>query len=140
MHPAKRTALLKLLATLTRARLVSNSMARCVLMSSILEPRNSTQFLMRPFFLFASFAGHPFSRFLSAPFRPFLPLFCRAKGTAQSLERGGSRMDLSTKFGKEIPSRNLHEKKVSSFEDSFFIRSDSSGWSLVRCLTRTRTR
>ena len=39
-------------------------------------------------------------------------LFCRAKGTAQSLERGSLRMDLSTKFGKEIPSRNLREKKV----------------------------
>ena len=38
-------------------------------------------------------------------------LFCRAKGTVQSLERGSFRMPLSTKFGKEIPSRNLREKK-----------------------------
>ena len=38
-------------------------------------------------------------------------LFCRAKGAAQSLERGNSGMDLSTKFGKEIPSRNLREKR-----------------------------
>ena len=29
----------------------------------------------------------------------------------QSLERGSSGMDLSTKFGKEIPSRNLREKR-----------------------------
>ena len=31
----------------------------------------------------------------------------------QSLESGSSGMDLSTKFEKEIPSRNLREKKVS---------------------------
>ena len=37
-------------------------------------------------------------------------LFCRANCTAQSLEGGRFRMDLSTKFGKEIPSRNLREK------------------------------
>ena len=52
----------------------------------------------------------------SAPFRPFIrfnqcALFCRARGTAQSLERGSFRMDLSTKFGKESPSRNLREKR-----------------------------
>ena len=46
---------------------------------------------------------------------PFSPpsksaLFCRVRGTAHSLERGSVRMDLSTKFGKEIPSRNLREK------------------------------
>ena len=44
------------------------------------------------------------------PFRPVSALFCRAKGTAQILERGSFRMHLSTKFGKEIPSRNLREK------------------------------
>ena len=38
-------------------------------------------------------------------------LFCRAKGTAQSLERGSSGKDLSTDFEKEIPSRNLREKR-----------------------------
>ena len=38
-------------------------------------------------------------------------LFCRAKGTTRSLERGSFRMDLSTNFGKEIPSRNLREKR-----------------------------
>ena len=69
----------------------------------------------RPFFLFALFAGgQPFPPLFSAPFRPFFPLesalSCREKGTAQSLERGSSRMDLSTKFGKEILSRNLLEK------------------------------
>ena len=42
-------------------------------------------------------------------------LFCRAKGTAQSLERGSFRMDLSTKFGKELPSRNLPDFLVSNF-------------------------
>ena len=41
-------------------------------------------------------------------------LFCRAKGTAQSLKRGRSGMDLPPKFGKEIPSRTLRKKKVSS--------------------------
>ena len=69
-----------------------------------------------PFFLFAPFAGHPFSAFFPAPFSPFSPplksaLFCRARGTAQSLERGSSRIDLSTNFRKEIPSRNLREKR-----------------------------
>ena len=43
-------------------------------------------------------------RFVSAP------LFCRAKGTVQSLEKGSFRMELSAKLGKEIPSRNLREK------------------------------
>ena len=38
-------------------------------------------------------------------------LFCRARGAAQSSERGNFRMDLSTKFGKEIPSRNLPKKR-----------------------------
>ena len=51
----------------------------------------------------------PFSRYLFAPF--FSPsksaLFCRAKCTAQSSERGRFRKNMSTKFGKEIPSRNL---------------------------------
>ena len=70
----------------------------------------------RPFFLFAPFAGHPSSSPFLSTFSPFFPpsksaLFCRAKGTAQSLERGSSGMDLSTKFGKEIPSRNLRKKR-----------------------------
>ena len=38
-------------------------------------------------------------------------LFSRAKGTAQSLERISFRLDLCTKLGKEIPSRNLREKR-----------------------------
>ena len=46
----------------------------------------------------------PFSRHIFALFSPSKSaLFCRAKCTAQSLERGRSGMDLSTKFGKEIP-------------------------------------
>ena len=50
----------------------------------------------------------PFSRYLSAPFSPSKSaLFCRANCTAQSLERGRFRMDLSADFGKEIPSRNM---------------------------------
>ena len=54
----------------------------------------------------------PFSRHLCALFSASKSaLFCRAKGTAQSLERGSLRMDLSTKFGKEIPSRNLRKKR-----------------------------
>ena len=57
----------------------------------------------------------PLPLIFSALFRPFFPskraLFCRANGTAHSLERGGYRMDLCTKFGKEIPSRNLREKR-----------------------------
>ena len=57
----------------------------------------------------------PFSRYLFALFSPSTSaLFCRAKCTAQSLERGRSRMDLSTKFGKEIPSRNPREKRSES--------------------------
>ena len=54
----------------------------------------------------------PFSRHIFALFFPSKSvLFCRAKGTVQSLERGSSGMHLSTKFGKEIPSRNLREKR-----------------------------
>ena len=56
----------------------------------------------------------PLFLLLSAPFALFSlsksALFCRVKGTAQSLERGSFSMDLSTKSGKEIPSRNLREK------------------------------
>ena len=57
-----------------------------------------------------------FSRALVSIFCPLCwppsksALFCRAKGTAQILEMGTFRMDLSTKFGKEIPSRNLREE------------------------------
>ena len=53
----------------------------------------------------------------SEAFRPFLPcenaLFCRPRGTAQSLERGNFRMCLSTKFGKQSqsPSQNLCENR-----------------------------
>ena len=53
----------------------------------------------------------PSSRHLFTLFAPSKSaLFCRAKGTAQSLERGSFRMDLSKDFGKEIPSRNLRKK------------------------------
>ena len=54
----------------------------------------------------------PFSRHLFTLFSPSKSaLFCRAKGKAQSLERGRLRMDLSKQFGKEIPSRNLRKKR-----------------------------
>ena len=57
--------------------------------------------------LFLPFSGHLFALF--SPLKS--ALFCRAKGTIQSLEIGSFRMDLSRKFGKEIPSRNLREKR-----------------------------
>ena len=70
----------------------------------------------RPFFLLPPLLATPlpphFSRHLFALFFPSKSaLFCRAKGRAQSVERGSLRMDLSTKFGKEIPSRNLRKKR-----------------------------
>ena len=70
----------------------------------------------RPFFLSAPFARHPSSSpFLGTFFALFSPqkraLFCRARGTAQSLQRGSLRINLCTNFGKEIPSRNLREKR-----------------------------
>ena len=53
-----------------------------------------------------SFAGHPSSSPFLGTFLPLSPprkVLCSAEqGTAQSLERGSFRMDLSTKFGKEI--------------------------------------
>ena len=53
----------------------------------------------------------PFSGHLFALFSPSKSaLFCRAKGTALIFQRSTFRMDLSTKFGKEIPSRNLQKE------------------------------
>ena len=65
--------------------------------------------------IITAFVGHPSSSPFLGTFAPFSPpqkalLVCRVKGAGQSLERGSSRMNLSTKFGKEIPSRNLREK------------------------------
>ena len=66
----------------------------------------------------------PFSRHTFALFSPSKSaLFCRVKGTAQSLERGTSGMDLSTKFGKEIPSRNLRKKRSETALRGVFCRS-----------------
>ena len=87
---------------------------RCRNMDSTLYLQNLTCFHVsflpfRPLCwqtLFPPFSGHLFT--LLSPSKS--ALFCRAKGTAQILERGTLRMDLSTKFGKEIPSRNLLEK------------------------------
>ena len=58
------------------------------------------------FFLFAPLLATPLFTLFS-PSRN--ALFCRGMGTAQSLERGSLGMDLSKKFGKEIPSRNLRQ-------------------------------
>ena len=56
--------------------------------------------------LFPPFSGH----FSPSSTLSKSALFCREKGTAQILERSSFRVDLSTKVGKEIPSRNLREK------------------------------
>ena len=56
--------------------------------------------------LFLPFARHLFALFSASK----SALFCRAKDTAQSLERASLRMDLSTKFGKEVPSRDLRKE------------------------------
>ena len=69
----------------------------------------------------------PFSRHLFALFSPSKSaLFCREKGTEQSLERGSSGMHLATKFEKEIPSRNLREKGQSC--DAFFLLFPHKGF------------
>ena len=57
--------------------------------------------------LLLSFSRHFFALFSPTESAPF----CRAKGTPQSLGRGGFRTDLSADFGKEIPSRNLRKKR-----------------------------
>ena len=60
----------------------------------------------RPFFLFAPFAGHPSSTAFLGTVLPFLSsrsaLFCRVKDTAQSLERGSFRMNLSQSSGRKF--------------------------------------
>ena len=61
--------------------------------------------------LFLPFSGHLFGLFPPSK----SALFCRARGTERILERGSFRMDLSTKLGKEIPSRNLREKRSEDF-------------------------
>ena len=55
-----------------------------------------------------------------------IALFCRAKVTAQIFERGSFRMHLSTMFGKEIPYRNLREKR-SEFAEETRANSQLSG-------------
>ena len=75
----------------------------------------------------------PLALIFSPLFRPFLPLenalFCRAKGTPQSLERGGFRTDPSPDFGKEIPSRNLRKKR--SVSELKVIITQNRHWSLA---------
>ena len=74
----------------------------------------------------------PLSRHLFTPFFPSKnALLCRAKGTAQHFKNGSFRTDLSTKFGKEIPSRNLREKRsVEGIKKQLKepIRTGSPGW------------
>ena len=60
--------------------------------------RVSYPVFMRPFFLFALFAGHPFCPLFLGTFLPLSPL------EKYSVEQ-------RPKFGKEIPSRNLRKKR-----------------------------
>ena len=54
----------------------------------------------------------PFSPHLMAFFSPSKKVLCSVEQRARHTSwRGNFRMDLSTKFGKEIPSRNLREKR-----------------------------
>ena len=74
------------------------------------KPKKYPKFLTcfhTSFFPFCLFTGHLFTLFSHSSKSA---LFCRAKGTAQSLERGSFSIDLSTKLGKEMPSRNPREK------------------------------
>ena len=58
----------------------------------------------------------PLPRLFLAPFRPFPPLlFCRARGMAQSLERGSFRVDLSTNVGKELPAYEQRRVDLATF-------------------------
>ena len=57
--------------------------------------------------LFLPFPGPFFTLLSSSSSAPF----CRARGTAQSLERGSFSLHLSTKFRQEIPSQNLCENR-----------------------------
>ena len=61
----------------------------------------------------------PFSGRLFALFSPSKSaLFCREKGTTQSLERGSFRIDLSRKFGKEFFPEICVEKGQFGFPQS----------------------
>ena len=81
---------------------------------SVLSTENLTCFHASFFPFCPSLLATPFPSFSGHLFAFFSPsksaLVCRAKGITHSLERGSFRMDLSRKFGKEIPSRNLREK------------------------------
>ena len=92
---------------------------------SLVEGRPNLTCFRASFFPFCPFVGHPFSspfsRRLSTLFSPSKSaLFCRAKGTAPSLESGSLRMDLSKDFRKEIPSRNLRKKRSEIACDNCF--------------------
>ena len=69
----------------------------------------------RPFFFLTPFAGHPSSSPLLCAFSPLSPpreMLCSVEQRAQYRAwRGSFRVDLFfTRFGKEIPFRNLREK------------------------------
>ena len=85
-------------------------------LSSQCKPPQITDLFSRVLFPFCPFCWRPlflsFSWHLSALFSSSKSaLFCRGRGTAQSSERGSFRMNLSPKFGKEIHSGNLREKR-----------------------------
>ena len=60
-------------------------------------------------------------------FLAFSDLFCRAKGTAQSLQRGSFRMDLSRKFGKKFLPEICAKKVRNHFCDDFPFFSSGFG-------------
>ena len=74
--------------------------------------------------LFLSFSRHFYPLFLHSK----NALFCRGGGTAETSERGSSRIDLLTKFGKEIPSRNLREKRSGFAPSASSVRHFRTGY------------
>ena len=90
-----------------------------------------------------SLVATPLPPLFSAPSRPFLPLvalfspskralICRAKGTAQSLEKGSFRVDVSSKFGKEIPEIYVKKVRVLSASHDVMVGQPIRGLKLRR--------
>ena len=80
------------------------------------ETKDQTLKKIRTLYCPDPFSGHPssspFSRHFFTLFSPSKSaLFYRVNCTAHSLERGSFRTHVSTKFGKEIPSRNPRAKR-----------------------------
>ena len=87
----------------------------CVL-NPVLQGFLTLNVFTRPFFLFAPFAGHPSSSPFLSTFSPFSPprkVLCSVEQRAQRRAWRGAAPGWTspTKFGKEIPSRNLREKR-----------------------------